>query len=193
MFRADTTISRQARTSCSLITVRILIAALLLLSHSVSAPAAEDTEAQYRVKAAFIYNFARFTSWPAHDGSEFRLCILGTDPLGKSLDALIGKQVHQESVTIIRLEYASTLDQCELVYIASSYSDQLAEVISQLEQQAILTVSDIDAFIDHGGIIGFRIIDNRIRFEINASAATKAGLTISSRLLSLASRVRMDR
>lgn len=171
----------------------MLLAALMLLCLSVNMHAADLMEAEHRVKTAFIYNFARFTSWPAHDSSVFKLCVLGNDPLGESLEILSGKSVHEETVTIVRLDHPSAHDGCELVYIGPSYSDKLGDVVALLQGQAILTVSDIDAFIDHGGIIGFRIIDNRIRFEINAMAATRAGLSISSRLLSLASRVRMDR
>ncbi|MDH3979737.1 MAG: YfiR family protein [Gammaproteobacteria bacterium] len=178
--------------SYRLLARRLLLAAMLLCGPA-SVSAEEHTQAEYQVKAAFLYNFARFTSWPEHTNSTFNLCILGDDPFSEALDALTGKTVHNETLTVTRLDHPSALDGCELVYISASYSDELNEIIALLQEQAILTVSDIDAFIDHGGIIGFRIIDNKIRFEINTSAAARAGLAISSKLLSLASRVSMER
>ncbi len=171
----------------------LLLVALLVLCVPVSVPAAEYLQAEYRVKAAFLYNFARFTSWPEHTSSVFKLCVLGDDPFGEALDALIGKTVHGEVLTISRLVHPSELDGCELVYISTSHTDNLDELLVLLRDQAVLTVSDIDAFIDHGGIIGFRIADNKVRFEINTSAAARADLSISSKLLSLANRVSMER
>ena len=193
MFRAVKTIQKQAHACYRLIARCLLPGALLVLCCPVSVPASEHQQGEYQVKAAFLYNFARFTSWPEHSNSEFRLCVLGDDPFSEALDALVGKTIHNEPLAIARLDHSSELNGCELVYISTSYTDKLDEVIAQLREQAILTVSDIDAFIDHGGIIGFRVIDNKIRFEINTSAAAMAGLSISSRLLSLASRVSMDR
>jgi hypothetical protein len=169
----------------------LLLAALLCVP--VSVPAAEYPQAEYQVKAAFLYNFARFTSWPEHTSSVFKLCILGDDPFGEALDALTGKMVHGEILMITRLVHPSELDGCELVYISTSHTDKLDELLALLREQAVLTVSDIDAFIDHGGIIGFRIVDNKVRFEINTTAAARAGLSISSKLLSLANRVSMER
>jgi hypothetical protein len=193
MFRAVKTIQIQAHACYRLIARWLLPGALLVLCCPVSVPAGEHQQDEYQVKAAFLYNFARFTSWPEDTSSAFRLCVLGDDPFSEALDALAGKTIHNEPLAIARVKHASGLDGCELVYISTSYTDKLDEVIALLREQAILTVSDIDAFIDHGGIIGFRIIDDKVRFEINTSAAAKAGLSISSRLLSLASRVSMDR
>ncbi len=148
---------------------------------------------EQRVKAAFVYNFARFTVWPAHDSSAFRLCIIGDVFSTEAFDALNGKSVHDKPVEIIHIDAPTVSDGCDLLYISGSHAARLDELVSQFGGQPVLTVSSIDGFIDHGGIIGFRIIDNKVRFEINVSAATRAGLSISSRLLSLASRVSMDR
>jgi hypothetical protein len=192
MHSADTTTLKTVCASYRLLTRRLLLAAMLLGSPA-SVPADEYPQAEYQVKAAFLYNFARFTSWPEHTSNTFKLCVLGDDPFNDALDALAGKAVHNETLAITRLDHPSALDGCELVYISASYSNELDEIVALLQEQAILTVSDIDAFIDRGGIIGFRIVDNKIRFEINTSAAARAGLSISSKLLSLANRVSMER
>jgi hypothetical protein len=193
MHGAVTTIHKRVIANYRLMARRLMLVVLLLLCSPVSVPADEHLQAEYQVKAAFLYNFARFTSWPEHESSVFGLCVLGDDPFSEALDALTGKTVHNETLAITRINDPTELAGCELVYISTSYSEELDKVLALLREQSILTVSDIDAFIDHGGIIGFRIIDNKIRFEINTSAAARAGLSISSRLLSLATRVSMDR
>lgn len=193
MFRAATTTRKAVCAGYRLVVRRLLLVMMLAACSPANVSAEEYAQEEYQVKAAFLYNFARFTSWPEHSSSTFKLCILGDDPFSETLDTLTGKEVHNEILAITRIDQPSALDGCELVYISATYSEELDEVIALLREQAILTVSDIDAFIDHGGIIGFRIIDNKIRFEINTSAAARAGLSISSRLLSLASRVSMER
>jgi hypothetical protein len=193
MFRAVKTIVKRVHTRYRLTASCLLPGILLLLCSPVSVHADEHLQAEYQIKAAFLYNFARFTSWPEHTSSAFRLCVLGDDPFGEALDALAGKSIHNEPLVVAHAYNPAELDGCELVYISTSYTGKLDKVIALLREQTILTVSDIDAFIDQGGIIGFRIIENKVRFEINASAAATAGLSISSRLLSLASRVSMDR
>ena len=193
MSRVTTTTYNHAGSHTRLIARFLLLVTVLVLCNPASVPANEYPQAEHRVKAAFLYNFARFTNWPEHTGDIFRLCVLGDTPFSQALGVLNGKVVHNKTLTITRLDHASVFDGCELVYIGTSYTDELDEVIALLQEQSVLTVSDIDAFIDHGGIIGFRIVDNRIRFEINASAAARAGLSISSRLLSLANRVSSER
>lgn len=193
MSHVTTTTHDHAGSRARLIARFLLLATVLVLCSPASAPANEYPQVEYRVKAAFLYNFARFTSWPEHTGGIFRLCVLGDAPFSQALKVLNGKVVHNETLAITSIDNASDFNGCELVYIGTSYTDELDEVIALLQEQSVLTVSDIDAFIDHGGIIGFRIVDNRIRFEINASAAARAGLSISSRLLSLANRVSRER
>jgi hypothetical protein len=82
------------------------------------------------------------------------------------------------------------IDNCQLLFVSRSQTHKLHDVISTLREQPVLTVSDIDNFIESGGIIGFRLIDNKVRFDINTGAAKTAGLSISSKLLTLASTIR---
>lgn len=191
--------SRSGTTRLEQYAIRNRLARCLLLIAALGsfAPAwlsaADYTEAEYRLKAAFLYNFARFTNWPEQKGDVFRLCLLGEYRSGDSIESLSGKIINNAIIEVEHLDNPAGIDGCDLVYIATSYSDNLAAVIAGLQQRPILTVSDIDRFIDQGGIIGFRIIDNKIRFEINTTAASRAGLSISSRLLSLASRVSVNR
>ena len=175
--------------------MKTFIAALLTAALSVS-PAlckAEELAApEYRIKAAFLYNFARFVSWPdsASNNSGFSLCVLGTDPFGELLDALAGKPVHNQGLVIKRLHELALEDNCQLVYVSSENMVDVDAILLLLKDQPVLTVSDTDDFIARGGIIRFRLVEKKVRFDINIDAANMAGLSISSKLLSLARIVR---
>jgi len=150
---------------------------------------------EYKIKAAFLYNFSRFVTWPEHDRKEngkFNLCILGSDPFRELLDPLSGKSVQKSSLNVKRL---ATLDQdhaCQMIFISQTGNRDLKYIMSVLKGQPVLTVSDIEDFTTHGGIIQFKLADNKVRFNINIDNASHAGLTISSKLLSLATIVRND-
>ena len=164
-----------------------LLACLPAFSGSAGQPSTE-----YRIKAAFLYNFTSFVTWPGDtaDASGFTLCVLGEDPFGKLLDKLSGKQVNGPPLVIRRLKNLTRLDQCKLVFISTASGNQVGDALGLLQELPVLTVSDVRGFANLGGMIEFRIIANRVRFDINVNAAESAGLIISSKLLSLATRFR---
>ena len=106
------------------------------------------------------------------------------------LDKLAGKSVKNTQLVVRRLESLALLDQCQLVFISEMSNEQLDAALTMLHTLPVLTVSDMRGFTKLGGIIEFRIIDNKVRFDININAAESAGLRISSKLLSLATRFR---
>jgi hypothetical protein len=166
-----------------------VIAALLLmlLSVAVAGTTDEAQHTEYRIKTAFLYNFSRFVSWPEaalQDRSEFSLCTLGSTLFGEQLDTLTGKTVHGKTLVIKRFDRPEDVLDCQLVFIGQS--DEPGETLWILKERPVLTVSDAAAFTEKGGMIQFKVIDNKIRFRINVDAARAAGLTISSKLLSLA-------
>lgn len=164
--------------------------ALLLVWLPVASQADESLQTEYRVKAAFLYNFARFVTWPDLPAGVFTLCVLGSDALGEQLDTLLNKTVHERQLRVTHLNSTTRLDQCQLVFVGRSYAHKLHTVMSALGDRPVLTVSDIDDFISSGGMIGFQLIDNKVRFEINTAAAGSAGLSVSSKLLTLATTIR---
>jgi len=167
------------------------IAGCLLVVLLLSAPAlvlpAEVQTIEYRVKTAFLYNFSRFVTWPeaALQGrTEFVLCVIGTDPFGEQLDKLAGKTVHNHPLAVRRPGSLAMLDDCQLVYIGENAA--LAEILLLLGEKPVLTISEAADFTEQGGIIQFTLARNKVRFKINVVAASTAGLSISSKLLSLA-------
>ncbi|MGH8023337.1 MAG: YfiR family protein [Limisphaerales bacterium] len=150
---------------------------------------------KYQIEAAFIYNFARFVDWPtqafARASSPLVIGVLGKNRFGADLAKTINDKVIRGHPLKFR-ECASLPDamRCQVLFISDSEKGRLSKIISTLGAGNILTVGEMDNFIDQGGMINLTIIDQKVRFEINNSAAKAAGLTISSKLLSLAIKVK---
>lgn len=172
----------------------------LLLALAVAFPLAPAVHAQnalqreYEIKAAYLYNFINYIDWPADtfppEGGTITVGILGESPFGPALDPLKGKQIKGRTLALKQVESAKDLEQCQIVFVCPSEKSRLSEILGQLKNARILTVSEIDGFAERGGIINFISERNKVRFEINADAAKRTGLTISSELLKLAKLVK---
>ena len=148
-----------------------------------------DDLPEYRLKAAFLYNFALFTEWPAEVGSTLNLCIHGSDPFGKDLDALAGKAVGARSIAVQRKGSGEPLKGCHIVFIAAPTIAGLARVLDELRDTPALTVADTPGAARQGVALNMAVVQNRIAFEANLQAARAARLNLSSKLLRLATEV----
>lgn len=187
---------------CQVAGIRLLRCPLaflcVVLAGVVSQAAPQSTASEYQVKAAFLYNFAKFIEWPdgtfASASSTFKFCVFGKDPFGKSIDdALLGKKVAEHPVELLRARKLSDLEGCQVVFVTSSEITHLADAVEKLRGRNVLLVGEGEEFAGSGGTIQFFLQDNRVRFAINPDAANRAGLKISSKLLALASVVHDDR
>lgn len=167
--------------------------ALLLSCASAWSHAEKTVGSEYAIKAAFLYNFTRFISWPgenAMDTNGFNLCVVGSNPFGNALDSLAGKTVRNRPLIIHSAAHESLAESCQMIFVSPPASERTADLLAGLGDKPVLTVSDAEDFISQGGIIQLMLVDKKIRFEINIDAAGRAGLNISSKLLSLATIVR---
>ena len=146
------------------------------------------------LKAAFLYNFARFTEWPeaAFDTQgELRVQVIGHDPFNGALDRLLGgKRVHDRRISVVYTAGVTPAETGHVVFVAASERSRLDAILGALEGENVLTVSDIDDFAERGGMIGLVSDKDSLRFVVNRTAASRARLQVSSRLLSLATSVR---
>lgn len=145
---------------------------------------------EYAVKAAYLYNFAKFVEWPpeafASEDAPLLICIAGANPFGDALAALSGKTVASHPVDVRHLPAMTGLDKCHIVFVGRAEQGRFKTVLAKLARLPILTVSDIGDFARAGGMIGLIEADQRIRFDINLTASRQAGLKVSSQLLKLA-------
>ena len=166
--------------------LRQLIATIFVLLPLTTAFAGEG---EYKVKAAMLYNFAKFVEWPADSfgiDSRITFCLVGKSPLNDSMQPMQGKLAKGRAVLIRQIAALDDVSACQVLFIPQSEHVRLSAYLQQANMRSILTVSDIERFAASGGMIGFYEEDNTVRFEINLEAAQKQRLQISSYLLKLA-------
>lgn len=148
---------------------------------------------EYGVKAAYLFNFAKFVVWPkgtfADDKSPLVIGILGDDPFEDALDdAVEGKVINQHPIRLMRFgnyeaSLAGKIRGCQILFIAYSEKNRLRDILGTLKGASVLTVSEIDKFPLLGGEILFDQVGKKIGLVINPKAASRANLEISARLL----------
>lgn len=174
--------------------VALAAACLAFILGPVAAAAAEALE--LKVKAAFLYNFARLVTWPAAklatSKGPLETCILDQDPIGAALDeAFAGKVVEGHPLTVRRIPGPTGWETCHIAYIGGSFPDLTRDVLRNLAAKSVLTVHENPAALPDG-VIRLYLADRKLRFEVNQSAAERARLRLSSRLMSLAAVVHVE-
>lgn len=168
-----------------------LFTALLLLAPLVLTAAERDNSIEYKVKAAYLYNFTKFVTWPEQafnflPETPLNICILGEDPFGHSIDLLNNKTARGREVVVTYLQQFDESSVCHVMFISRSEKDRAEEIIASIGDRPVLTVSDIDGFAMKGGCIRLDIVEGKVRFNINIRAARSAHLQMSAKLLELA-------
>ncbi len=155
-----------------------------------------DAEDGLVLKAAFIYNFAKFTHWPeklpGEQGAPLSLCIAGEDDLADTLGRLKGRLVKGRQLHTQTFKGTQIPGNCHVLYVAASEQKRYRGLVKAVRGQAILTVSELPGFARTGGIVELTRAHGRIRFIINLGLAREAGLEISPRLLALAELVNQE-
>jgi YfiR/HmsC-like len=165
-----------------------------------AAEPAADLESE--VKAAFLYNFAKFIEWPPEafpaPSAPMTFCVYGEEPAGAALEASLGALLRGETLNgrrlaVRRLHDLPQLRECQVLFIGAAEKGHLPEVLTALGEASALTVGEGTDFLDKGGMIRLFLEQNRMRFDINLEAAEKRALRISSKLLRLAQTVKPQR
>jgi len=165
----------------------------LLFSPDFKCPAQDSALTEYKIKAAFIFNFVKFVEWPpqafANETSPIVIGVLGQNVFGDNLEqALRNKSIHHRPLQYQEFHSVAEVTNCQVLFIGVSEKKRYAKILGALRGMSVLTVSesDQDQFIKAGGMINFVIQENRIHFQVNNEAAKSAGLIINSKLLDLA-------
>ena len=171
-------------------TIRIILCFLAVVTQAQSAT-------EYQVKAAFLFNFAKFVEWPADAFSSadapLQICVLGRDPFGHEFEEMIAdKTVNGHRIEVIHPSGVPQATSCQIIFVAASEKQQVREILRGLRGASVLTVGDSAGFARMGGIINFVLDDSRVRFEVNVKAAERAHLKVSARLLTVAKLIVTD-
>jgi YfiR/HmsC-like len=153
--------------------------------------ASAQTMDEYQVKAGFVSSFASYVEWPAETfkgpQEPIAICVLGQNPFGNALHALVeGKVVEGRTFIIRQIPDSRQAGECQILYISSSEHLRLRMILGSLGDKSIFSVGDTSDFIAEGGIVNLHMEGGRVSIEINSDAAKAKHLRISSRLLQLA-------
>jgi hypothetical protein len=171
----------------------LLVVCWLCVSPGAGTPVAAQEASASQVKAAFLYNFAKFVEWPpgafASNPDVITLGILEREPWAAALEALQGKEVQGRKLVVKRCLNLEELKKCQIFFASAAEKPGLVQIMAALQGLPILTVTDeVDDFARLGVIINLTRVDDKIRFGIDAHNAEICGLKISSQLLKLAIR-----
>ncbi|HWV94633.1 MAG TPA: YfiR family protein [Vicinamibacterales bacterium] len=176
---------------------RQLVPALLLLLVCSSARRVEAQDVtEVTLKGAFLFNFARFTEWPAdalQPDTAVSACVLGDRAVADAFAKTVkGKQLAGRAVAVTTIAANESIPPCHLLYLSGVAEARIAEIVSTLRDTPVLTVSDSDTFTKRGGIVQIFVESGKMKFRINSRSARRARLQLSSRLLALAEVVDED-
>ena len=153
----------------------------------------------YQLKALYLHNFAKYTEWPKEalgdENAPFVLGILGKDPFGKAIEIIEGKSIKGRKLKVKHFTNVQEVKDCHLLFICSSETDRLPQILKALEKSSILTIAEVEGFLQHSGMINL-VAEQKsagsqsVAFEINRAAAEKANLKLDTQLLKLAKRVK---
>ena len=171
-------------------------------------------EREYKIKAAFVYNFIKFIDWPQEKTPDkdapITIGVIGSDTVVKAFDPVRNKQVKGRRLVIKRFEEwdklkksqekndsawkekLEALKKCRVLFICTCESGKKevpVEIIKALKGSGILLVGEMPGFLEKGGVINFVTENKKVRFEVNSTSAKRNKLKIRSQLLKLAKRV----
>ena len=150
-----------------------------------------ETAGEYQVKAAFFYHFANFVDWPhstfTATKGHFRICVMGQDPFGPTLEATLSKKsVRDHPFEILRNPPSSQLQHCHMLYLPASATSHILTLRPHIAKEDVLTVGETLDFMKQGGMVQFFLDDQKVQFAVNTDVVDQTQLKFSSKLLRLA-------
>ena len=171
---------------------------LMLIASSIFCPdagfaARDEVPLEYKLKAAFTFNFIKFIEWPegfVNGGSSaFTLYVLGSGPINDALSGLDGKEISGRIIKVREVNDFTEVKQHGILFVNTTENYDLSQIVKRTRETGVLTISEMDGFCQRGGIINFLIQDDSINFEINLVEAKRSGLSISYKLLNQAIKI----
>jgi hypothetical protein len=147
-----------------------------------------------QVKAAYLYNFAKFVEWPQETfpdtSAPIHLCILNDQSIESELSQIVkGKRISGRSFVVVPIQTGEQGRGCQILFISTAQNWQVEHILKVLQGASVLTVGETTGFVELGGIVNFVVQDDQVHFQVNHRAATLSRLRMSARLLSVAKRV----
>lgn len=159
-----------------------------LLCFSASTAAAQEVS-EYRLKVAFLYNFIAYTHWPHPIDDSLTVCIHGENPFGDNLRYLQERKINDANILIRHTREIEEVFACQVIFIAKSATGNLNEILNQIGNKPILTITDSVNAIQQGVVINMTVKGEKVVFDADINAAHEKKLQLNSQLLRFANKV----
>jgi ABC-type sugar transport system substrate-binding protein len=154
-----------------------------------SAATADPRALERNVKAAFLYKFMSYVEWPA-DVPVMTIGVIGADDMAAALTAVTaGRTINGKALVVRQLADNDPLTGVQAIFVDGLDGPQLSAVLRRAQQRSVLSVTDDAGGLARGSVIGFRVLEGRVRFDVSLEAAERSGLRLSSRMLAVAHQV----
>jgi hypothetical protein len=177
----------------SLMEAAVVVGILHLAQGPGTVAPSPDRRLTNQLEATFVSKLPQFVEWPApvlEGRSTIDVCVGPPDPFGSDLNELVaGEAVNGKPIVARQVRKEQEIDECQVLFLPRRSGRGQRPLLRRASTRPILTVSDDPSFLDYGGIILLRVVEGRIRFDVDVAAAQRVGLRISSQLLQLAATV----
>jgi hypothetical protein len=180
--------------------LRIMVGSVIALCLAVSGAAVAEPIAaptEYQVKAAMLFNIAKFVEWPegtfGSPAEPIIIGILGENPFESALDAARDRKVGGRKIQLRHFTSVEDVTGCHILFISRSEKRNLSAILRVLRETTVLLVGDTEEYAQQGGMINFVLQNETVTLEINVDALNRVGIKINSRLLNIARIVRSGR
>ena len=164
--------------------ILFFLTGILLAGNSAFYTPQQSNEEEYNLKAAFIYRFTDYVDWGTINDANFTTAILGESAITAPLKEIMkDKKIKNKSVDVKEYHNINDIGQCEILFVSKNYNGSIESVLSKISDKPVLIITEQKGDGEKGAHINFLLSENKLRFEINLKAITKAGLHISSQLL----------
>lgn len=170
-----------------------ILTGLVVLLVSPICRAQSDENLEYKIKTAYLYNFTKFIEWPAKSSATFNICIMGNTPLKAFLPSLEAKSALDKPIRIHYYDSVQQASNCDIAYfeqVSLQPGSNLTELLQAPQLNGAVTVGSQDRFAESGGMIGFSLVQEKLKLRINLQAFKRQELNISAKLIEVATLVR---
>lgn len=166
------------------------VASLLLGRAATPCEAQTGTQHEYELKAGVLYHIIEYVEWPAgalsNDSPAIRIGLVGQIPFADALEVLNGKTIQGRELQVKRVSDPQATASCQVLFIGASEKPRISEIVAEVKDRPVLTVSEFEGFVEQGGMVNLIAGPNHIVMEINRQVAKRARLSMSSQLLKVA-------
>ena len=167
--------------------IKFYLAILILIFSAIQTSSGQERP-QHELHSMMIYNFLKYIQWPdGKNSGDFRIGIVGSDDVYNTLNTWYGNKTRGNKNFIIqKMQPEDDLSQCQLIYVGKTASSMFDKVLSKVADKPVLTVTNKNGLGEAGSCINFKVVQNRLKFELNQEAVSKTNLKTSSQLTNMA-------